>query len=117
MSVPVADEVALLETKAEQSNSPEQPNDSNNAKEHDKDKDKEIDISYLELFGIFLWFGFRAWGGPVAQISMLKEELVIQRKWITPARFLRVLAVYQVFFLFLQLILISNYCFFPLFPL
>ena len=44
----------------------------------------------------FLRFGLLAWGGPVAQIAMLKAELVDREKWIDPARFNRVLAVYQV---------------------
>lgn len=51
--------------------------------------------SYASLFLRFLKFGFLAWGGPVAQIAMLKQELVEEEKWITPERFNRVLAVYQ----------------------
>ncbi|MFN8411691.1 MAG: chromate efflux transporter [Anaerolineales bacterium] len=52
--------------------------------------------SYLKLFLRFLRFGFLAWGGPVAQIAMIRQELVEEEKWITPQRFNRVLAVYQV---------------------
>jgi chromate transporter len=52
--------------------------------------------SYLKLFLRFLRFGFLAWGGPVAQIAMVREELVEEEKWITRERFNRVLAVYQV---------------------
>jgi chromate transporter len=48
------------------------------------------------VFLRFLRFGLLAWGGPVAQIAMIKHELVDQERWITPARFNRVLAVYQV---------------------
>ncbi len=51
--------------------------------------------SYAKLFARFLKFGFLAWGGPVAQIAMLRAELVDEEKWIHPARFNRVLAVYQ----------------------
>ena len=51
--------------------------------------------SLLHLFLRFLKFGFLAWGGPVAQIAMIKQELVEEEKWITPERFNRVLAVYQ----------------------
>jgi len=51
--------------------------------------------SYPGLFLRFLKFGFLAWGGPVAQIAMIREELVEEEKWITPERFNRVLAVYQ----------------------
>jgi chromate transporter len=52
--------------------------------------------SLLRLFLRFLRFGFLAWGGPVAQIAMIKRELVEEERWITPARFNRLLAVYQV---------------------
>lgn len=51
--------------------------------------------SYLQIFLRFLRFGFLAWGGPVAQIAMVREELVEEEKWITRERFNRVLAVYQ----------------------
>ncbi|MEO5580678.1 MAG: chromate efflux transporter, partial [Gemmatimonadaceae bacterium] len=49
--------------------------------------------SYAKLF---LRFGLLAWGGPVAQIAMIRKELVEQERWITPARFNRVFALYQV---------------------
>ncbi|HCK66257.1 MAG TPA: chromate transporter [Anaerolineae bacterium] len=52
-------------------------------------------MSYLNLFLKFLRFGFLAWGGPFAQIAMIRQELVEEEKWITPERFNRVLAVYQ----------------------
>ncbi|MDQ3265560.1 MAG: chromate efflux transporter [Myxococcota bacterium] len=48
------------------------------------------------LFLRFLAFGAMAWGGPVAQIAMLKAQLVEKERWISPARFHRALAVYQV---------------------
>lgn len=51
--------------------------------------------SYPKLFLRFLRFGFLAWGGPVAQIAMVREELVEDEKWITREKFNRVLAVYQ----------------------
>ncbi len=51
---------------------------------------------YGALFLRFLRFGSLAWGGPVAQIGMLKRELVEEERWITPERFNRALAVYQV---------------------
>jgi chromate transporter len=44
----------------------------------------------------FLRFGSLAWGGPVAQIGMLRETFVDEEKWVTPEHFNRVLAVYQV---------------------
>ncbi|MFO7586421.1 MAG: chromate efflux transporter [Anaerolineales bacterium] len=50
---------------------------------------------YGQLFLRFLRFGFLAWGGPVAQIAMIRQELVEDDKWISRERFNRVLAVYQ----------------------
>jgi chromate transporter len=49
-----------------------------------------------KLFLRFLKFGFLAWGGPVAQIAMIRHELVEQDKWVTSQHFNRVLALYQV---------------------
>lgn len=53
-------------------------------------------LSYLELFRRFLRFGCLAWGGPVAQIAMIRRELVDEERWVSSNRFNRVLAVYQV---------------------
>ena len=50
---------------------------------------------YLRLFLRFLRFGLLAWGGPVAQIAMIRQELVEEERWITRESFNRVLAVYQ----------------------
>jgi chromate transporter len=50
---------------------------------------------YLRLFLRFLRFGLLAWGGPIAQIAMIRQELVQEEKWITNDRFNRVLGVYQ----------------------
>ena len=50
----------------------------------------------LRIFLRFLRFGILAWGGPVAQIAMIKRELVEEERWIEPARFIRLLAIYQV---------------------
>lgn len=47
------------------------------------------------LFLRFLRFGALAWGGPTAQIAMLRRELVEEERWVEPERFNRVLAVYQ----------------------
>ncbi len=52
--------------------------------------------SLLEIFGRFLRFGFLAWGGPVAQIGMIKRELVEGERWVESSRFNRLLAIYQV---------------------
>ncbi len=52
--------------------------------------------SYSDIFLRFLKFGLLAWGGPFAQIAMIRQELVEEEKWISPERFNRVLSVYQV---------------------
>lgn len=48
------------------------------------------------LFWRFLRFGLLAWGGPIAQIAMIRQELVEEEKWVSPARFNRALALYQI---------------------
>lgn len=54
-------------------------------------------LPYLKLFWFFFYnFGLFAWGGPVAQIALIKEKLVVQDKWITLSRFQRVFSVYQI---------------------
>jgi chromate transporter len=61
--------------------------------------DRDIAIphqSYPDIFIRFLKFGFLAWGGPVAQIAMIRQELVEEERWISPEKFNRVLSVYQV---------------------
>ncbi|QRN94716.1 chromate efflux transporter [Archangium violaceum] len=52
--------------------------------------------SYGKLFLRFLHFGLLAWGGPVAQIAMIRHDLVEKEKWVTREHFNRALAVYQV---------------------
>jgi chromate transporter len=52
--------------------------------------------STLTIFRRFLRFGMFAWGGPVAQIALLREELVERDRWVEPERFNRAMAVYQV---------------------
>jgi len=49
----------------------------------------------MALFVQFLRFGLLAWGGPIAQIAMIRQELVEEEKWVTNERFNRVLGVYQ----------------------
>lgn len=53
-------------------------------------------IDLLALFLKFLRFGALAFGGPVAQIAMLRAALVEDERWIAPRRFNRLLAVLQV---------------------
>ena len=53
-------------------------------------------LSQWQIFVRFLRFGLLAWGGPVAQIAMIRRELVDEERWISSSRFNRLLAVYQV---------------------
>ena len=48
------------------------------------------------IFVRFLKFGLLAWGGPAAQIAMIKRECVDEEHWITEESFKKLLAVYQV---------------------
>lgn len=52
--------------------------------------------SHAEIFLRFLKFGCLAWGGPAAQIAMIKRECVDEEMWISEPSFKRMLAVYQV---------------------
>lgn len=58
--------------------------------EDDEMGHKAPKLGLLPLFWLFLKFGMRAWGGPVAQIAMIKEDLVIKAKWISIKKFNRV---------------------------
>lgn len=53
-------------------------------------------LSLTALFLRFLRFGALAFGGPVAQIAMLRQALVEEERWIDKGRFNRLLAVLQV---------------------
>jgi chromate transporter len=48
------------------------------------------------IFVRFLKFGLLAWGGPAAQIAMIKHECVDEEHWISEDAFKKLLAVYQV---------------------
>ncbi|HLM08489.1 MAG TPA: chromate efflux transporter, partial [Thermoleophilaceae bacterium] len=48
------------------------------------------------LFLRFLKFGALAWGGPAAQIAMIKHECVDELGWVPEETFRKTLAVYQV---------------------
>jgi chromate transporter len=48
------------------------------------------------IFWRFLKFGLLAWGGPAAQIAMIKHECVDEEHWISEESFKKLLAVYQV---------------------
>jgi chromate transporter len=48
------------------------------------------------IFLRFLKFGALAWGGPAAQIAMIKHECVDEEGWVDEETFKKTLAVYQV---------------------
>jgi chromate transporter len=48
------------------------------------------------IFARFLKFGALAWGGPAAQIAMIKHECVDEERWVSEETFKKTLAVYQV---------------------
>ncbi len=48
------------------------------------------------IFLRFLKFGALAWGGPAAQIAMIKHECVDEEGWVDEPTFKKTLAVYQV---------------------
>jgi chromate transporter len=50
----------------------------------------------LPIFWRFLRFGALAWGGPAAQIAMIKAECVDELGWVDEETFKKTLAVYQV---------------------
>lgn len=54
------------------------------------------DLPLGRLFLRFLRFGLNAFGGPVAQIAMIRKALVEEERWVSGPRFNRLLAVMQV---------------------
>jgi chromate transporter len=52
--------------------------------------------SLRSTFVRFLKFGALAWGGPAAQIAMIKRECVDEERWLSEESFTKLLAVYQV---------------------
>jgi chromate transporter len=54
------------------------------------------DESQAAIFIRFLKFGCLAWGGPAAQIAMIKRECVDEEMWISEPTFKKLLAVYQI---------------------
>jgi chromate transporter len=52
--------------------------------------------SPASIFARFLKFGLLAWGGPAAQIAMIKRECVDEEGWVDEETFKKTLAVFQV---------------------
>jgi fatty acid desaturase len=104
LKAPVADAEArgpVCPPATDPAASPPAPSDANNDDDDDDGEDllwsNAPKLSLPRLFWFFFYnFGLFAWGGPVAQIALLKERLVVQDKWISLARFQRVFAVYQI---------------------
>ncbi|MFI8480188.1 chromate efflux transporter [Pseudomonas sp. NPDC078700] len=48
-------------------------------------------VSLLEAFGFWLKLGLISFGGPAGQISIMHEELVVRRRWLSERRFLHAL--------------------------
>jgi chromate transport protein ChrA len=77
--------------------SPTSPSSPSSSSDNDLTSSNAPKLPLHRVFWYFFYnFGLFAWGGPVAQIALIKEQLVIQEKWITLARFQRVFAVYQI---------------------
>src|SRR3954451_9567517 len=52
--------------------------------------------AYGSIFARFLKFGALAWGGPAAQIAMIKHECVDEEGWVSEESFKKTLAVFQI---------------------
>lgn len=52
---------------------------------------KPAPVSFWEAFTYWLKLGFISFGGPAGQISMMHQELVVKRRWISEQRFLHAL--------------------------
>ena len=46
-----------------------------------------------EVASLFLRLGFTAFGGPVAHIAMMREEIVRRRKWVSDERFMDLISI------------------------
>ena len=57
----------------------------------DEVNDRPQPVSFREAIGYWLKLGFISFGGPAGQISMMHQELVENRRWISEHRFLHAL--------------------------
>ena len=48
-------------------------------------------VSFWQAFAFWLKLGFISFGGPAGQISIMHQELVENRRWISERRFLHAL--------------------------
>lgn len=48
-------------------------------------------VSFWQAFAFWLKLGFISFGGPAGQISIMHQELVENRRWISEGRFLHAL--------------------------
>jgi chromate transporter len=62
----------------------------------DTGAERAVPESPSSIFARFLRFGALAWGGPAAQIAMIKRECVDHEGWVSEETFRKTLAVYQV---------------------
>lgn len=53
--------------------------------------DSPISVSFWQEFAFWLKLGFISFGGPAGQISIMHQELVENRRWISERRFLHAL--------------------------
>lgn len=53
-------------------------------------------LTLIRLFARFLMFGLLAFGGPVAQIAMIRKRLIEEEGWMSGPRFNRLFAAMQV---------------------
>ena len=57
----------------------------------EEDLSRPESISLREAFWFWLKLGFISFGGPAGQISLMHQELVERRRWISERRFLHAL--------------------------
>ena len=51
---------------------------------------------YLQLFLSYLKIGFFGFGGGYAMLSLIQNEIVEQRGWLSPAEFADIVAISQI---------------------